>query len=552
LDEDIARAVEEHQFEPLEQLAWRNSALDFTSVDLLLDSLNAPPPRRGLVRGNEATDVETLDALARDPDIRAMARSRRRVQALWDACQIPDFRKLSDDTHIKLCAKVFGHVASGGKLPTDWLASQIAALARIDGDIDTLMQRLASVRVWTYVAARTDWVPDAAHWQAKAREAEDMISDALHEKLIARFVDRRAAHLMRRLDAGEPEKLLSAVTRRGDVVVEGHPVGQIEGFAFVPDPESEGDERRMVLRAARHALRDEMPRRVTRLEAAPDEDFALLPGPCGAIALTWEGANVGRLRPGPSALRPLAEARDSEFLDGNQRERIRARLQSFTDTAIRAALSPLFHALAAPDPALRGLLHRLAEGLGLVLGDTLAAPEHRARLKSLGIQSGRHALFLPAVLKPAPNATRALLWGLFHAITPPALPSSARASITPPTDWPPGFAAAMGWLDAGPVLLRIDIAERLAGDLAALARDRPIAIPAGLANRCAMKPDCIPPVLRRLGFRLFPAAPLPDGMFGPPTPPMMALQRRKPEAPAGAPLPVQGNPFAALAALRPR
>ena len=200
-----------------------------------MEGLNAPPPRRGLVRGNEATDVATLGALARDPDIRGMAHGRRRVSMLWDACQIPDFRKLSDDTHVTLCAKVFGHVAGGGKLPTDWLGGQIGALARVDGDIDTLMQRLASVRVWAYVAARTDWVPDAPHWQGKAREAEDMISDALHEKLIARFVDRRAAHLMRRLDAGEPEKLLSAVTRRGEVVVEGHLVGHIEGFSFMPD-----------------------------------------------------------------------------------------------------------------------------------------------------------------------------------------------------------------------------------------------------------------------------------------------------------------------------
>ena len=552
LDEDIARAVEEHQFEPLDQLAWRNSALDFTSVDSLLDSLNAPPTRRGLVRGNEATDVETLAALARDPDLRAGARSRRRVQMLWDACQIPDFRKLSDDTHVKLCAKVFGHIATGGKLPTDWLASQIGALARIDGDIDTLMQRLASVRVWTYVAARTDWVPDAPHWQAKAREAEDVISDALHEKLIARFVDRRAAHLMRRLDAGEPEKLLSAVTRRGEVVVEGHPVGQIEGFAFVPDPASEGDERRMVLRAARHALRDEMPRRVVRLEAAPDEDFAVLPGAGGAVALAWDGAVVGRLRPGPSALRPLAEARDSEFLDASQRERIRVRLQSFADAAIQGALAPLFAALAAADPALRGVLHRLGEGLGLVMGEGIAAADLRGRLKAIGVQAGRHALFMPAVLKPAANAVRAMLWGLFHDVTPPALPAPARVSIAPPADWPADFAAAMGWIEAGPVLLRVDVAEKLNAELAAMARDRPIPVPAGLATRLSMKAASVPPVLRRLGFRLFPAAPLAPGQFGPPSPPMMGLQRRKPEPVPHAPPAAAGNPFAALAALRPR
>ncbi|HEX3347362.1 MAG TPA: helicase-related protein, partial [Acetobacteraceae bacterium] len=174
MDDELVRAVEAHSFEPLTELFWRNGELDFKSVDALLDSLTAPPNRPGLVRGNDATDLETLVALAREPEIRGKAIGRRRVGQLWDACQIPDFRKLADDTHTKLCARVFGHVVDGGRLPTDWLASQIAILARADGDIDTLMQRLAGVRVWTYIAARSDWVPDAAHWQGRAREVEDL------------------------------------------------------------------------------------------------------------------------------------------------------------------------------------------------------------------------------------------------------------------------------------------------------------------------------------------------------------------------------------------
>src|SRR6202020_214927 len=122
------------------------------------------------------------------------------------------------------------------------------------------MQRLSGVRVWSYIAARTDWVKDSAHWQGRARAVEDLLSDALHERLISRFVDRRAAHLMRRLEAGVAADLLSAVTRRGEVVVEAHPVAHIEGFSSLPAPLAEGDERKLVLRAARRALREEMPR----------------------------------------------------------------------------------------------------------------------------------------------------------------------------------------------------------------------------------------------------------------------------------------------------
>jgi ATP-dependent RNA helicase SUPV3L1/SUV3 len=471
---------------------------------------------------------------------------------LWEACQIPDFRKLTDDTHIRLCARIFGHLAHDGKLPTDWLAGQISALARADGDIDTLMQRLAGMRVWTYIAARADWVPDAVHWQAKARAVEDLLSDALHERLTARFVDRRAAHLMRRLEAGVTEDLLSAVTRRGEVVVEGHQVGHVAGFGFLPDPLSEGEGRKLVMRAARRALRDEMPRRVARLESEPDGAFSVLP----SQRICWDGTPVARLRPGQSVLRPLIEVRESEFLDGPQRERVRVRLQSFIDNHIATLLAPLMAAgaVGARDATLRGPLHRLVEELGVVPhepGQEIVAPQ-RGRLKGLGVQAGRYALFIPALLKPRAASLRAALWSLRQGVALPELPPAGLVSMPHPADWPDGFARAMGWVDAGPVLLRLDVAERVAGELAWTSRGRPMPMPAGLASRLSVKADLLPAVLRRLGFRWIPAMALPEGVFGPPVPPMMALIRRKrPEQTVShAPARVPEGPFAALASLR--
>ena len=552
LDDDLVEQVENHQFEPLEQLCWRNSQLDFSHVDALLDTLQLPPPGPGLIRGNDASDLETLSALARESEIRDLARGRTRVRLLWEACQIPDFRKLADDTHTRLCARIFAHVVRDGAIPTDWVASQIDGLARADGDIDTLMQRLSGVRVWTYIAARADWVRDAAHWQDRARAVEDLLSDALHERLTTRFVDRRAAQLMRKLDAGEAEELFSAVTRRGEVVVEGHPVGHIEGFGFVPDPMALGDEKRLVLRAARRALREEMPRRVTRLEEAPDAALAWLP----SQRLAWEGAAIARLRPGPTALRPQVEVTDSEFLDGAQRERIRLRLQRYVDAEVQDALAPLMAATAAADadPALRGHVHRLVEDLGVVAGATEddIPPALRGRLKALGVRAGRYALFLPAVLKPRAAHRRAALWALRHGVTPPAVPAPSQVSLAvPPGSWPEGFAAAMGWVAAGPALVRLDIAERVAAELAWASRFRPVPIPAGLPQALSIKPDILPAVLRGLGFRLLPSATLAEGQYGPPSPAMLAAPRRapRPSAPP-APLVVPDSPFAALAALR--
>jgi ATP-dependent RNA helicase SUPV3L1/SUV3 len=557
-DETVA-AVEAHSFDALEQLCWRNAALDFTHVDALLASLLEPPPRPGLVRGNDATDLQTLAALAREPEMRGLAEGRGAVRTLWEACQIPDFRKLADDTHTRLCARVFTHLMRDGGLPTDWLAGQIAALARPEGDIDTLMQRLSGVRIWSYIAARADWVRDAVHWQARAREAEDLLSDALHERLTARFVDRRAAHLMRRLEEGDGEALLSAVTPRGEVVVEGHPVGHVAGFSFAPDPLAEGEEKRLVLRAARRALREEMPRRVARLEAAADDAFSLTP----EHRLVWGGAPVARLRPGESLLRPRVETLDSEFLDGAQRERVRLRVQRWLDEAIARDLAPLLAAreAAAADASLRGPLHRLLEAGGVVPGATEAEvpPALRARLKPLGVRAGRFALFLPALLKPRAAAMRARLLALRQGTKLPLLPAPGLVSLAPPADWQDGLAGMLGWVAAGPVLLRLDVAERIAAELVHATRRGPVAIPADLASRLSVRAEALPAVLRALGVRPLPAPSLSAGEFGPPAPPMIAPLRRRGDGgpPRGEtrrptpppPRPAEG-PFAALAALR--
>jgi ATP-dependent RNA helicase SUPV3L1/SUV3 len=554
LPDSLVAAIEAHSFEPLGQLAWRNSDLDFSGLDALLSSLAEPPPGPGLMRGNDSSDQETLTALAREADIRRIAAGGRGlVRLLWEACQIPDFRKLADDTHARLCGRVFTHLAQDRRVPSDWLGGQIAALDRTEGDIDTLMQRLSGIRVWSYIAARNDWLDDAASWQEAARTVEDRLSDALHQRLIARFVDRRAAHLVRRLAETEGQELLSAVTRRGEVVVEGHSVGHVNGFTFSPDPLAEGEERKLVLRAARRALRVEMGRRVGRLEAAGDAEFTL----DEAHRLHWDGAPVARLLRGSSRLRPRVDVLSSEFLDGAARERVRVRLQRFVDAAIRLDLAPLFTAAgyAAQTGDIRGPVHLLTEALGVVPGATEdSIPSAlRGRLKPLGVRAGRYALFLPALLKPRAMLMRARLWTIWDGGKLPALPGGGLVSIPSETSWPPGLAEALGWIDAGPVRVRLDVAERVAGELAWATRHGASALPAGLAGRFAVKAELLPAVLRRLGFRLVPASVLAADAFGPAAPAMILPPRRRrpvPEQENTPPARTGTGPFAALAALK--
>ena len=539
MGEEIVEAVETHAFEPIQALAWRNSDLDFTSIDALLGSLAASPPQPGLAKGHDAVDHITLEALSRDVEVRGLADTMSRVRLLWESCQVPDFRKLADDSHTKLCAKLFTHLAREGRLPRDWVASAITTLERTDGDLDTLMARITAIRVWAYIAARPDWLDDAAALQADARRVEDLVSDALHETLTARFVDRRAAHLIRKLDESNEEELLSAVTRRGEVVVEGHPVGHVKGFAFEPDPGAvEEEERRVVLRAARRALAAEIPRRVAMLETAKDDAFAIT----AAHKVTWayshapnmpvglgDIAEVAKLKPGSEPSKPQIEVLPSEFLDGAQRERIRERLATWLEALIKRELGAVFaaEAKAAEDNTLRGPAFRLREELGLAMGrtDPDIRPDLRQKLKGIGIRAGRYALFVPEAMKPRAMALRAQLWSLLRGIETPKLPAGGLIALAPPADWPRGFAETMGWLPAGPVVLRLDVAERIAGELGHLTRRAPALLPGDLASRLGIKGDMLATVLEAMGFRLVPAEVLEDGAFGPPAPARIAHAR---------------------------
>ncbi|MGH6876433.1 MAG: helicase-related protein, partial [Rhizomicrobium sp.] len=204
-DEETIARIEGHRYEPVRQLQWRNSGLSFRSLAALADSLDTPPPLRGLSRARTATDAACLRILSTWDEITSRATHPSAVKTLWDACQLPDFRKLSLEEHARLVQQIYLHLMSlESALPEDWIARHVARLDETEGDVATLSGRLAQIRIWTYAAHRPGWVRDAAHWQEQTRAVEDRLSDALHERLTQRFIDRRTSILLRSLRDDEP------------------------------------------------------------------------------------------------------------------------------------------------------------------------------------------------------------------------------------------------------------------------------------------------------------------------------------------------------------
>src|SRR5580700_2899734 len=198
-DAELVHALESHSFEALKVLQWRNSDLDFSSLGALAAALAALPSHPALSRAPLAEDILVFEHAARDEEVRTLAKGRDAIERLWDVCQIPDYRKTSPAAHAELVVTLYGFLRREGSIPDDWFARQIAQADHIDGDIDTLSTRIAHIRTWTFAANRPDWLGDPDHWQGATRAIEDRLSDALHERLAERFVDRRTSVLMRRL-----------------------------------------------------------------------------------------------------------------------------------------------------------------------------------------------------------------------------------------------------------------------------------------------------------------------------------------------------------------
>jgi ATP-dependent RNA helicase SUPV3L1/SUV3 len=499
---ELVEAVEEHRFDPLRALRWRSADLDFASPKSLIASLERPPPVAGLLPAREADDHLALIALAADADCAPLAASPEAVRALWDVCQIPDFRKTMADAHLRILKRIYLALRGPeGRIPADWVADQMSRLDRVDGDIDTLTARIAHIRTWTYVSHASAWLEDARHWQERARLIEDRLSDALHDRLTQRFVDRRAAALTRLRDK---DRLTAAVAPDGEVVVEGEYVGRLDGFRFTPDTTETGDDRKALLAAANRALRGEIAARVRALASDPDDRFDLADD--GRIR--WRGAAVARLARGARPIAPAVEVLDSDLLAVADREAVRKRLAAWLAGHVADRLAPLVRLDEAKlsGPA-RGLAYQLVEALG-TLARSRALDQARAlgriergRLRELGVRLGFATLFLPALLKPAAVRLRALLWTTWQGGAPLAAPGPGLVTVPVSGAVPDRFYEAVGYPVVDGRAVRADILERLGLALHTGVRKGPVPLTPDLMSLAGLGAEETTRLVVGLGYR---------------------------------------------------
>ncbi|UWU92265.1 helicase-related protein [Bradyrhizobium sp. CB1015] len=530
---ELVNALQNHTFDAVKVLQWRNSKLDFSSLGALQVSLNLAPGHETLTRAPIAEDMRVLDHAARDGEVRDIAHGKAAVERLWEACQVPDYRKLSPAAHAELVTTLYGFLMRKGCIPDAWFESQVTQADRIDGDIDTLSARIAQIRTWTFVANRPDWLKDPERWQGITREVENKLSDALHERLTERFVDRRTSVLMRRLR--ENTSLNTEIGKTGEVIVEGHVIGRLDGFTFAPDAAEAGSDAKALQAAAQAVLAGEINARAEKLGNAPDEQFVLT----SEGIIRWTGDAVARLAAADDALHPRIRIISDERLTGAPRDKVQARLELWLKTHIEKLLGPMFELSKAEDVTgiARGIAYQLVEALGVLERPKIASElkdldqPSRAVLRKYGVRFGAYHIYFPGLLKPAARALAALLWALkqdnvdLSALSGAQhLASSGRTSFPVDKALPRDAYRVLGYKQAGERAVRVDILERLAdlirpalawrenspGEKPAGAFDgRSFVVTQAMTSLTGSAGEDFASVLRALGYRMEKRPPLP-------------------------------------------
>ncbi|MDY7233103.1 helicase-related protein [Hyalangium rubrum] len=437
----VISAIESHRFPAVRSLIWRNAALDFSSPEALLDSLARAPRHNAFVRVERADDFDALKDLSHVPAIREIATDRATVELLWQVCQIPDFRKGLFGQHVTLLRETFLQLSEGdGKLEQAWLAKQVSPLDDVSGDIHTLMDRLAAIRIWTYISHRSSWLNDAEQWQERTRRIEDALGDALHERLVERFVQqaaRRSARRFVRATAPPPPRSDSPFARLGQLLGE---VPSADGTAMTEE------------------------QFVQQVVDATHEAFQV----DASGSISFEDQPLARLVRGKDRRSPQLALAEPEVWTAGARQRLERRLVALTRDLVTEAMGGFpAEALtgASRSAATRGLAYRLAEGLGVISrGEAreqwrLLDDAERAHLRTLGVREGQRFLYVAEALAPHALERRCMLTALFQQSPPPqGVPREPALEVA---EFGGRDARAFGYEVLGPVALRIDIVERL-------------------------------------------------------------------------------------------
>ncbi len=505
LDEEMVIRLQNHEFDPVKVLQWRNTKLDYSSPHHLRASLEVTPDHKKLTRVPLNIDQRTLEILI-SRDSTQPATTPADTDLLWQCCQIPDYRTISPNQHADIVSQVFTSLKNTGQIDASWLRKQVGFCDNMSGDIDTLSNRIRQIRTWTFLANKKDWLNDQKYWQHLTTDIENRLSDALHERLTRRFVDKRTSILIRHLR--DKRMTTPEISPKGEITLQGQLIGTIEGFRFklargdkAGDPNNADSKNAEAAAAA--LVAPEIVNRARKLAATPNDKIVLTTDGF----LRWKGEVIAELSAGDDVFSPRIIVLADQSLSGPDLDNAQDRLNMWLKHLINTQLEQI---LALRDPAelegaARGVAFQLSENFGILSRQKVANDikgldqDLRGKMRRLGIRFGAYHIYLPLTLKPAPRELALILYALKHGglrqpgvSDIPAIVLSGRTSFEIDPEVSRSLYEVAGFKVAGKRAVRVDILERLADIIRPLisfdteknaASTNPLTPPEGAAKR---------------------------------------------------------------------
>ena len=472
IEEDVVFRIEEHRFIPMVSAKWRNKKLDFSSLSNLVSSLKSLPSKIELGASRQADDLRALIRLSQDNEIKETANNPSRIKTLWETSQIPDFRNISEGEHTNMISLIFKKICEEEQLSDDWLREQIRPIEKYYGDISTLSNRLAYIRTWTFISQKSKWIKNPDYWQKKTRLIEDKLSDALHEALTDRFVDKGTNGL--RLKYKDKKEILSGINSEGEITVEGKYFGRFKGLKFISEKIGSESYMKYIMSSLSKTIEEEVTKKSLKIISSELENLSLE----SDLSIYLKDEKIASLKPGNVPLRPEVSILYDEPLDKKIKLNLENSIKEWLNSYIELTLKEIFSLTESRDmqPGAKGIAYRLTEELGLIKRDKieeeikLLDKKSRQELRSIGVRIGKFSIFFPATVKPKATELLVSLWINFSGKKYSSkdikkikenLPRPGITSCEINNNISHQIYKVLGYLPFGKMIIRADIIERL-------------------------------------------------------------------------------------------
>ena len=457
--------LENHKFEEIPSLFWRNSNLNFNNPNTLIKSLDEKPIKRWLRKIHECEDEKALKFFLRDKKFENIEFNEEKLKLLWECCQIPDFVKKTYGNHYEVIENVFRFLnGKSAKIMDDFMRIQLMKLDKLEGNVDSLSNRIANVRTWSYVSNKNNWVENQEYWIEKTKLLEDKLSERLHEELTKTFIDKRASILARGLK--QDMEFNTKISDSNEVIIDDQFIGKINGLKLELDLKKGALETdiRSLKKAARQTVGPELEKRIqiiidTGLIELRDDS-----------KIYWNNFAIGRLISGKNYLSPSLELIVDDILEQTQKQKLISFLENWLENKITKVLKSLIDLknLKDKNSSIKALAFQLYENNGVIKRDDVSeyllklGQNERKILRDLGVKFGRYHIFLYKLIKPEAVSLRTLLWKNYHQKYFNLKPPTYGLNFIDNKEFKnKSFMLLCGFENFDSIFIRIDILERL-------------------------------------------------------------------------------------------